>query len=247
MMNPKVLVVGLGLLAAGVAAGWNASRMTDARVAAPSQAASDVQERASGDLTPQQEYRPAPTHRSAPVRHVARTSRFSRGITIPAGTPVAVSVSHTLSSKTAYVGQAWSGVVAEPVYRNGRVVIPAGSTARGTVVAARPAQRGERATLQLALSSLNVAGRSYRVRGRSEAVVAGSPRARNIGAIAGGTAAGALIGRAVEHGSKGTWVGAAVGGGAATAAVAASKGYQATIPAGRELRFTTSQSVRVVA
>jgi hypothetical protein len=149
-----------------------------------------------------------------------------------------------LSSKTAQVGQSWSGVVADPVYSNsGRLLVPSGSRVTGTVVMADPAQRGDRARLQLGLSSINVNGRSYRVRGSSQAIVAGSPRTRNLGAIAGATAAGALIGKAVGGSTKSTVIGAAVGAGTATAAVAASKGYQATIPAGKEIVFTTSNSV----
>jgi hypothetical protein len=76
-------------------------------------------------------------------------------------------------------------------------------------------------------------------------VVAGSPRARNVGAIAGGTAAGALIGRAVGGSTRSTVIGGLVGGTAAGAAVAASKGYQAKIDAGEPVSFTTSSSVRI--
>jgi hypothetical protein len=68
---------------------------------------------------------------------------------------------------------------------------------------------------------------------------------RNVGAIAGGTAAGALIGRAVGHSGKGTLIGALVGGAASTAAVAASKGYQASVAAGQEMHFTTVSSMTV--
>jgi hypothetical protein len=156
-----------------------------------------------------------------------------------------MSANQASSSKTAQVGDSWCGTVAEPVIRNGRVVIPAGAQVSGTVAAADPAARGDRARLQLAMSFITVDGRSYRVRGISKAVTAGSPRARNLGAIAAGSAAGALIGKAVGGSTKSTVIGAVVGGGAATAAVSASKGYQATIPAGRELTFTTTSGASV--
>jgi hypothetical protein len=253
-MNSKALAAGLAIMLAGAVVGWNASQMADAK-SGPTldkMPIAEVQEKPSGDLTPQKEYQPEPVRRT-PTRSVTRprartTSRSTsayRGITIPAGTPVAVTVNSALSSKTAQVGQSWSGTVAEAVYHNGREVIPAGSHVSGVVAVAQPAERGDRAKLQLSLRSISVNGRSYNVRGASEAVVAGSPRVRNIGAIAGGTAAGALIGRAVAKSTKGTLIGAAVGGGAATAAVAASKGYQATIPAGKQMSFTTGTSVTV--
>ena len=234
----RVLAAGVAIMVTGAVIGWGASRMVDAKSGSTANdpTVSSVQELPSGDLTPQKTYQPAPA-----VRRVARVS----GIRIPAGTPVAVTLNSALSSKTASVGDSWSGTVAEPVYRNGREVIPAGSHAQGVVVMARSAERGDRATLQLALRSITVSGRHYSVSGSSAAVVAGSPRVRNVGAIAGGTAAGALIGRTVAHSTKGTLIGALVGGGAATVAVAASKGYQATIPAGQEMQFTTVSSVTV--
>jgi uncharacterized membrane protein YeaQ/YmgE (transglycosylase-associated protein family) len=187
------------------------------------------QETPSGTLTPQIQFHSVPSGSRTPAAH-----RTVRGLGLAAGTPVAVSLQTSLSSKTAYAGQSWSGVVTEPVYRNGREVIPAGSTVRGVVAVARPAERGSRATLQLALRSALVNGRSYSLRGSSEAVTAGSPRLRNVGAVAGGAAAGALLGKVIGHSGKATLIGALIGGGAGTAAVAASHGYQATSPrAGR--------------
>ena len=86
--------------------------------------------------------------------------------------------------------------------------------------------------LDLALSSINVEGRTYRVHGGTEAVVAGSTRARNLGAVAAGAGAGALIGKAVGGGGKGALIGGLIGGAAATGAVAASKGYQVVLKPG---------------
>lgn len=238
----KALAAGVAIMVTGAVIGWGASRMVDAKSGstASDPTVSTLLEQPSGNLTPQTTYRP---ERPA-VRRTARVASAS-GIRLPAGTPISVTLHGALSTKTASVGDSWSGTVAEPVYRNGREVIPAGSHAQGVVAVAQPAERGDRATLQLALRSITVDGRRYTVRGSSAAVVAGSPRKRNVGAIAGGTAAGALIGRAVGHSTKSTVIGALVGGGAATAAVAASKGYQATIAAGQEMHFTTVSSVTV--
>ena len=230
----KALAAGLAILMAGAGFGWGASRLSSHAQPATSQTQlAQSQEMPSGNLTPQVQFHSTP----APARHV--TVRRASGLGLSAGTPVAVSLHTSLSSKTAYAGQAWSGVVTEPVYRNGREVIPAGSTVRGVVAVAQSAERGSRATLQLALRSVTVNGRSYALRGSSEAVVAGSPRLRNVGAVAGGAAAGALLGKAIGHSGKATLIGALIGGGASTAAVAASKGYQATIAAGHEVQFTT--------
>ena len=201
-----------------------------------------AQEQIPGNLTPQTQYRPPAPRRAVTKIHSAVRDA---GIRIPAGTPVVVAVNTSLSTKTAGVGDSWSGTVTEPVFAGGREVIPAGSYVRGVVLVAQPAQRGDRATLQLAMRSISIGGRSYPVRGSSEAVVAGSPRVRNVGAIAGGAAAGALLGKAIGHSAKSTVIGAVLGGGAATAAVVASHGYQATIPAGRTMEFTTGSSMTV--
>ena len=240
--NSKVVAGGLAILLAGAAVGWNASHLAAARNGAVADSTGfNVQEKALGNLTPEKQFEPQP----APRVTRSRPRSVARGITIPAGTPVAVIVNSSMSSKTAQVGDSWRGTVAEPIFSNGREVVPAGSHVSGIVTTATPAERGDRATLQLAMRSITIGGRSYTVRGSSEAVVAGSPRLRNAGAIAGGAAAGALIGKAIGHSTKSTVIGAVVGGGAATAAVAASKGYQATIPAGQQMQFTTGNAVTV--
>ena len=183
MMNQKPLLVGVRFWR-WVPSPAGARRSQGHNAAIPDTTAwFDVQEPSAGNITPQEPYRPAPPARvSRPSRAPARSS----GIAIPAGSSVHGIVDEALSSKTAQVGQTWTGEVAEPVYSSrGRLLVPSGSRVTGTVVAADPAARGYRARLQLAMSSINVNGRSYRVRGTSAAVVAGSPRTRNLGAIAG--------------------------------------------------------------
>lgn len=245
--NTKLTIGAVAILAAGAAFGWTASHMNEQRRL--DMAARDTLgalEPGGASLTPTQPYigydvspgRPSNESTAPRPRTTTATPRATGTRTLALhGAAVHVSVHQSLSSKTSYVGERWTGVVNDPVYYNGREIVPAGSYARGTVVAARPAERGDRATLQLALTSVSVNGRAYRVSARSVPIVAGSTRTRNVGAVAAGTAAGALIGRAVGGSGKGTLIGALVGGGASTAAVAASHGYQATIPAGGSVTF----------
>ena len=70
-------------------------------------------------------------------------------------------------------------------------------------------------------------------------------RARNLGAIAGGAAAGALIGKAVGGGGEGALIGGLIGGAAAVGAVAKSKSYQVRLKPGTPLEFTTSEALAV--
>lgn len=161
-------------------------------------------------------------------------------LTIPSGTSLDVTVNTAISSKDANVGDSWSGSVT-----TGRDGIPAGSMVKGTVTGAKPAKKGDRAMLDLGLTSITVADHEYMVHGGMESIVAGSTRARNLGAIAGSAAGGALIGKAVSGSNKGALIGAVVGGGVATGVVAASDGYQVVLKPGTTLTFTTSEVVAV--
>ena len=94
-----------------------------------------------------------------------------------------------------------------------KTVIPAGSTVQ------RHRDRGEargqgrpRAARHLAITSLGVEGTDYAATATTPAIEAGSTRARNLGAIAAGTGAGALVGGAVG-GKKGAVIGGLLGGG----------------------------------
>jgi hypothetical protein len=161
-------------------------------------------------------------------------------VTVPSGTSLDVTLATGPSSEHASVGDAWTGSVV-----NGGDGIPAGSAVSGTVSAVKAAQKGDRAMLDLGLTSITVAGHRYSVHGSTEAIIAGSTRARNLGAIAASAAGGALIGKAVSGTGKGALIGAIVGGGVATGVVAASDGYQVALKSGTSLTFTTSQAVSV--
>ena len=164
---------------------------------------------------------------------------------VPAGTPIEIRLAASISSETARVGDTWSGVVTEPVIAGDRVVIPAGSVVRGVLTAAQPAERGSRAKLDLAIRTVVSKGKTYQVNAGTEAVVAGSPRARNLGAIAGGAAAGALIGKAVGGDGKDAAVGGLLGGATAAGVVSTSKGYQVVLKSGTVMTFTLNEQVAV--
>jgi hypothetical protein len=91
--------------------------------------------------------------------------------------------------------------------------------------------------LDLDVQSVSLDGKDVGVHAVTEPVIAGSPRARNLGAIAGGVAAGALIGNAVGGDAA---VGGLLGGAAAGALVAASKGYQVVLKPGTVMNFTVT-------
>jgi hypothetical protein len=164
---------------------------------------------------------------------------------VPAGTSIDVTLDTRITSETASIGDAWTGSTRTASTIDGRNVIPVGSRVVGTVAAVTPAKKGDRAMLDLTLASVNVDGRNYHLRASTEAVIAGSTRARNLGAIAGATAVGAVVGHAIGGSTKSTVIGAVIGGGAATGAVSQTKGYQVVLKQGTPLTFTTGAPVAV--
>jgi hypothetical protein len=166
-------------------------------------------------------------------------------LTLPSGTSIDITLGTPITSETANIGTAWSGSTRGALSLEGHDVIPAGSTVSGTVTSVKPARKGDRAMLDLGLTSINVGTHSYRVHGSMESIVAGSTRARNLGAIGAATAAGAIIGHAVAGSGKGTIIGGLIGGGAATGAVTQTKGYQVSLKEGTPLTFTTTEAVAV--
>ena len=183
-------------------------------------------------------YAPEPARRMPAPRRTA-PSGLVAGRLVPRGTPIHMRVSEKVSSEYSRRGSHWSGVVTRAVIVGRRVVIPAGARAGGYVSESVPAQRGTHARLQLALSSVYFDGRSHAVRGYSQEIVVGSPRARNLGGIAAGTIGGALLGRAVGGSGRGALIGGLLGGGAATAVVAHSRGWQARIEPDRGFTIYT--------
>jgi uncharacterized protein YcfJ len=61
--------------------------------------------------------------------------------------------------------------------------------------------------------------------------------------VVGGAIAGAILGQIMGKDTKSTVIGAAAGAAAGTAAAAASRKYDACLPAGGSLRVTTSQPI----
>lgn len=164
---------------------------------------------------------------------------------LPSGTQIDVTINTGLSSETASVGSPWSGVIRNAVYAEGRNIAPAGSSVGGTVTGVLAAKRGDRAMLDLGLSWINSGGQQQSVRGSTPSIIAGSTRARNLGAIAAATAAGAVAGHAIGKSDKGTLIGAVVGAGAAAGVVSQTRGWQVLLKPGTGLTFTTSQAVAV--
>lgn len=171
----------------------------------------------------------------------------AKPIVLSAGTYIHVTLDQSLASDKNRSGDGFEASVSSPVVVDGKVVIPKGAHVRGRVVEARESGRlAHVAHLRLALSSIEVAGKSYEIETSSVSRTGGDHKKRNVEMIGGGTALGALIG-GVAGGGKGAAIGAAAGAGAGTATAAATGKKEINIPAETPLTFKLSQPVSIEA
>jgi hypothetical protein len=174
-------------------------------------------------------------------------------ISLPAGTGFELAANDTITTRSARVGDPFTAIVASDVRnRAGRVVIPAGSVARGTLTAVKAAPNpSSPGTLALSISTITIRGREYPVdlavdsletvrKGRG---IEGADAAR----VGAGAAAGAIAGRVLGKDKKGTIIGGVVGGVAGAAVSAAVKDVDIVLPAGARIivRLVESLTVRL--
>jgi hypothetical protein len=172
-------------------------------------------------------------------------SSAPESITIPAGTELHVTLDTALSSKDSAAGDSFEATVSEPVTVHGQVVVKRDARARGAVVDARPSGRlSKPALLSLELKSVQVNGAWVPLRTEALTMEGKSHKKRDIIAIGGGSALGALIG-GIAGGGKGAAIGAAAGGGAGTAGAAATGKKDITLPAESHVSFRLSRSAGV--
>jgi hypothetical protein len=172
-------------------------------------------------------------------------TEVAKPLVVPAGTVLTVRLGQSVGSKISTPGQTFSATVATPVEVEGKTAIPAGASASGTVVDAKPLGRFKGgAALELRLSSVTVGGtekpistsalvRTEKGKGKRTAVLAG-----------GGAAVGALIG-GLAGGGKGAAIGALAGGGAGTGGAAFTGNKDIVLPAESALSFKLEQPLQV--
>jgi hypothetical protein len=101
-----------------------------------------------------------------------------------------------------------------------------------------------RSRLQLALETVTVNGKNYKIHTSTHTRVGGKHKKRNVELIAGGAGGGALIG-AIAAGGKGVLIGGPIGAGAGTAAALITGKKDVRIPPETSLTFKLAQPVTV--
>jgi len=165
--------------------------------------------------------------------------------TIPADTPIYVTLEQSVNSKDAQTGQKLDGTIASDVIVDGNTVIPKGAHARVSVASVQASGRlSTPAKLYLKLDTITVHDRTYVVSAHWWGKTGPSHAKRDEVGAGGGAVAGALIG-AIAGGGKGAAIGAAAGAGAGTAGAAATGKKDIEFPAETKARFATKAELKI--
>jgi hypothetical protein len=166
-------------------------------------------------------------------------------VVVPSGTPLHVRIDESIDTRRNRAGDGFTATLSQPVERDGRALIPAGTPFRGHVTSASASGRMKgRAQLGLALDSFRLNGRQYRIETTTVDRVSAAHKKRNGVLIGGGAGLGAVLG-AIAGGGKGALIGAGAGAGAGTAGAALTGKKELGIGAETPLRFTLRSAVEL--
>ena len=164
-------------------------------------------------------------------------------VVIPEGKTLAVTIDQNISTKDNSTGDRFEASLAEPVTIDGNEVLRRGTHVRGTITESEQAGHVKgKATLTIALTSINASGQTYEIHTTSYTEV-GKARGKRTGiGTGGGAALGAIVG-ALAGGGKGAAIGAGAGAGAGAAGAAYTGDRDVSIPAERLVHFKLTHSV----
>jgi hypothetical protein len=189
------------------------------------------------------------------------TQPTSSSIVIPEDTTIPLKLENTISSRTAYVGQAIYCETIYPITVDNRIVIPVGSYVKGKVVqVVRPGRVKGEAQLGIRFDSITLpSGVTHALRAtlsgfggtgeeefdRSESKIKGQDsKGQDAGRIAQTTIAGAQIGTitgaTTGHLGRGLGIGSAAGAAGGLIWMLASRGKDILLPAGTSLELQLS-------
>lgn len=193
------------------------------------------------------ETKPAETKpEPAPVKKKTPPKPKMVKVTIPSGTPLKVTLNDSLQTNVNQEGDLFTGILAEPMEMEGKVLIPAGSTCSGIIT--KLVKGGTLKTspeIGFVVTEITTPkGKTYEVEVDSIYKKGKSHTGREVGMIGGGAAAGAIIGGIIGK-KKGAAIGAVAGAAAGTGAAAATGRENLVYPAGLTLTFNLNKPMTV--
>lgn len=172
---------------------------------------------------------------------------------VATGTVIDAVLTAAISSHDARVGDVFTARVAEDV-RNGPgwVAIPAGSLVHGTIRDVSPAPNTRSTgTLTIAVSEVTVRGQTYPINASIDSLTTvyegRGIETMDVVRVAGGAAAGAILGRVIGGNATGTIIGAVAGGTAGAVVSYAIKDMDIVLPEGSHLMLTLRERLIVEA
>jgi len=183
---------------------------------------------------------------TATARPVVLAKPAPTSVTLPAGTALRFALVSDVTTKTAKVGDTFQARLLSDATANGHVVVRAGALATGAVtqVISGSDKIGTTPALGLRLDRLEYSsGKTVSINGEISGT-GKSEKGQDTAKIAGGAAAGAIIGHQVNDKSSGTLIGGLLGAAAGTLA-AKKTGSEATLPAGSEINVVLAEPIKV--
>lgn len=165
--------------------------------------------------------------------------------TIPAGTPVLVSLRDDLDTDTAAEGMTFTAGLVEPIVVDGQTVLYSGTPVRGVVTNVHGEGDAEPVQMTLELQQVGPSAGEYADLEASPVVLKDSGSVEgDVEKVAAGAVAGGVIG-AVLGGGKGAAIGAGVGAGAGTVVAIVTKNDRIHLEPGQKVQFTLVESAAI--
>jgi len=206
---------------------------------------------------------PAAMSQASPEQEKPREAQtIDPEIVVPDGTVISVALSAFLNTKSTQVGDLFYADVVYPIWLQQRLVIPKGSTVRGTVTeVVRPGRvkgkgrlavriddillpNGVRRSLNASFRGIHGPG-SEKIDRRTETVAADSSKGEDTGTVVGTAGQGAIIG-ALSSGGKGAAIGSGAGAAVGLATVLFSRGKDLVLEPGTQFDLELKQPMKFV-
>jgi hypothetical protein len=192
----------------------------------------------------------APSHATAAANHETASNAERRPeyreVTIPAGTVLPLRLTSSVGSDTSGMEDPVHAQLRRAIVVRGIGALPAGSAVSGYVTEAkRSAKVKGRARVGFRFNTVTARGESYRVSTSSVVRQAPGTKKKDAAKIGIPAAAGAIIG-GIADGKKGAAIGTAVGGGAGTGVVLATRGQEVRLGRGAAVSVRLLRPVTVL-